>query len=143
MEIAPDLRGAIISWRVRLENRSERTRRLRLTSFCEIAQAETGAYAKDLDFAGMHVETVFVRPLNAILARNRLLRSARADRGETAFFAVKPGPGTDLVGYEDFAHTLHRRRLAPAADRLRALALAQARRRRQGLDLRSGGELHS
>ena len=49
----------------------------------------------------MHVETVFVRPLNAILARNRLLRSARADRGETAFFAVKPGPGTDLVGYED------------------------------------------
>jgi cyclic beta-1,2-glucan synthetase len=101
MEIAPDSRGAIISWRVRLENGSERTRRLRLTSFCEIAQAETGAYAKDLDFAGMHVETVFVRPLNAILARNRLLRSARADRGETAFFAVKPGPGTDLVGYED------------------------------------------
>ena len=101
MEIAPDSRGAIISWRVRLENASDRTRRLRLTSFCEIAQAETGAYAKDLDFAGMHVETVFVRPLNAILARNRLLRSARADRGETAFFAVKPGPGTDLVGYED------------------------------------------
>ena len=49
----------------------------------------------------MHVETMFVRPLNAILARNRLLRSARADRGETAFFAVKPGAGTELVGYED------------------------------------------
>ena len=49
----------------------------------------------------MHVETVFVRALNAILARNRLLRSARADRGETAFFAVKPGAGTELVGYED------------------------------------------
>jgi cyclic beta-1,2-glucan synthetase len=49
----------------------------------------------------MHVETVFLRPLNAILARNRLLRSARADRGETAFFAVKPGSGVDLVGYED------------------------------------------
>ena len=101
MEIAPDPRGAVLSWRVRLENRSAGTRRLRLTSFCEIAGAETGAYAKDLDFAGMHVETIFVRPLNAILARNRLLRSARADRGETAFFAVKPGPGTDLVGYED------------------------------------------
>ena len=101
MEIAPDPRGAVLSWRVRLENRSDRTSRLRLTSFCEIAGAETGAYAKDLDFAGMHVETIFVRPLNAILARNRLLRSARADRGETAFFAVKPGPGTDLVGYED------------------------------------------
>ena len=101
MEIAPDPRGAVLSWRVRLENRSDRPRRLRLTSFCEIAGAETGAYAKDLDFAGMHIETMFVRPLNAILARNRLLRSARSDRGETSFFAVKPGAGTELVGYED------------------------------------------
>ncbi len=101
MEIAPDSEGAILSWRIRLENKSGRPRRLRLTSFCEVAGHETGAYAKDLDFAGMHVETVFVRPLNAILARNRLLRSARADRGETSFFAVKPGAGTELVGYED------------------------------------------
>jgi cyclic beta-1,2-glucan synthetase len=101
MEIAPDPEGAILSWRIRLENKSERHRRLRLTSFCEVAGHETGAYAKDLDFAGMHVETVFVRPLNAILARNRLLRSARADRGEVAFFAVKPGSGAELVGYED------------------------------------------
>ena len=101
MEIAPDPEGAILSWRIRLENKSDRHRRLRLTSFCEVAGHETGAYAKDLDFAGMHVETVFVRPLNAILARNRLLRSARADRGETSFFAVKPGAGAELVGYED------------------------------------------
>src|SRR6202453_4014601 len=101
MEIAPDPDGAILSWRIRLENKSGRHRGLRLPSFCEIAGAETGAYAKTLDFAGMHVETVFVRPLNAILARNRLLRSARADRGEAAFFAVKPGPGAELVGYED------------------------------------------
>src|ERR1700733_6226884 len=101
METAPDPEGAILSWRIRLENKSSRSRRLRLTSFCEIAGNETGAYAKDLDFAGMHVETVFVRPLNAILARNRLLRSARADRGETSFFAVKPGSGAELVGYED------------------------------------------
>ncbi len=90
-----------MSWRIRLENKSDRHRRLRLTSFCEVAAHETGAYAKDLDFAGMHVETVFVRRLNAILARNRLLRSARADRGEVAFFAVKPGAGAELVGYED------------------------------------------
>ena len=101
MEIAPDPQGAILSWRIRLENKSDRHRRLRLTSFCEIAGHETGAYVKDLDFAGMHVETMFVRPLNAILARNRLLRSARAGRGEIAFFAVKPGPGAELVGYED------------------------------------------
>ncbi|HWY84903.1 MAG TPA: glycosyl transferase family 36 [Roseiarcus sp.] len=101
MRIAPDPEGAILSWRIRLENKSGRHRRLRVTSFCEVAAHETGAYAKDLDFAGMHVETVFVRPLNAILARNRLLRSARADRGEVAFFAVKPGAGAELVGYED------------------------------------------
>ena len=101
MEIAPDAEGAVLSWRVRLENRSGRERRLRLTSFCEIAGHETGAYAKDLDFAGMHVETMFVAPLNAILARNRLLRSGRAGRSETSFFAVKPGAGAELVGYED------------------------------------------
>ena len=95
------LRARSSSWRIRLANKSNRPRRLRLTSFCEIAAAETGAYARDLDFAGMHVETVFVRALGAILARNRLLRSARAGRGETAFFAVKPGRGTTLVGYED------------------------------------------
>ena len=101
MEIAPDPQGAILSWRVRLENRSGRERRLRLVSFCEIAGHETGAYAKDLDFAGMHVETIFVRSLNAILARNRLLRSDRAGRGETSFFAVRPGLNAELVGYED------------------------------------------
>ena len=102
MEIAPDRgQAAVLSWKIRLTDRSGQGRRLRLTSFCEVAGHETEAYARDLDFAGMHVETIFVRALNAILARNRLLRSARADRGETAFFAVKPGAGAELVGYED------------------------------------------
>ena len=102
MEIAPDAgQSAVLSWRIRLADTTGRPRRLRLTSFCEIACAETEAYARDLDFAAMHVETMFVRALNAILARNRLLRSARADRGETSFFAVKPGVGAELVGYED------------------------------------------
>ncbi len=102
MEIGPDERQtAVLSWRIRLTDNSGKARRLRLTSFCEIAGHETEAYARDLDFAGMHVETIFVRALNAILARNRLLRSARADRGETSFFAVRPGKGMELVGYED------------------------------------------
>ena len=127
MEIAPDPEGAILSWRIRLENKSDRHRRLRLTSFCEVAGHETGAYAKDLDFAGMHVETVFVRSLNAILARNRLLRSARADRGETAFFAVKPGAGAELVGYEDSRIRFIGEGSLIKANRLRAVALAQAR----------------
>jgi cyclic beta-1,2-glucan synthetase len=102
MEVGPDPRqAAVISWRIRLTDKSGADRRVRLASFCEVAGHETDAYARDLDFAGMHVETIFVRALNAILARNRLLRSARADRGETAFFAVKPGAGAELVGYED------------------------------------------
>ena len=102
MEVAPDAeQTAVLSWRIRLTDRSERPRRLRLTSFCEIAGHETAAYARDADFAGMHVETVFVRALNAVFARNRLLRSARSGRGETSFFGVKPGAGAELVGYED------------------------------------------
>ncbi|HVP99331.1 MAG TPA: glycosyl transferase family 36, partial [Roseiarcus sp.] len=102
MEIGPDPgQAAVLSWRIRLTNRSGRPRSLRLTSFCELAGHETGAYARDLDFANMHVETVFVGALNAIFARNRLLRSARSDRGETSFFAIKPGVGMELVGYED------------------------------------------
>ena len=94
-------RARSLNWRIRLENHAGRARALRLVSFCEIAGHEVGAYARDLDFAGMHVETMFVRALNAIFARNRLLRSARADRGETSFFAVKPGAGCRLTGYED------------------------------------------
>ena len=101
MEVAPDAEGAVLSWRIRLADLSGRRRRLRLTSFCEIAGIDTGAYSGDLDFAGMHVETIFLRGLNAILARNRLLRSSRADRGEISFFAVKPVAGVELVGYED------------------------------------------
>jgi len=101
MELGPDPQGAVLNWRIKLENHAGRARALRLVSFCEIAGHEVGAYARDLDFAGMHVETMFVRALNAIFARNRLLRSARADRGETSFFAVKPGAGCRLTGYED------------------------------------------
>ncbi len=102
MEVGPDEgQTAVLSWRICISDKSGKARRLWLTSFCEIAGHETEAYARDLDFAGMHVETVFVRALNAIFARNRLLRSARADRGETSFFAVGPGAGAELVGYED------------------------------------------
>ena len=102
MDIGPDPgQAAVLSWRIRLTNRRGAPRSLRLVSFCELAGHETGAYARDLDFANMHVETVFVRTLNAIFARNRLLRSARAGRGETSFFAIKPGIGMEIVGYED------------------------------------------
>jgi cyclic beta-1,2-glucan synthetase len=102
MEIGPDPSGAIVAWRIRLREQTGRPRRLRVASFAEIAAHETGAYARDLDFAGMHVETFFIRGLNAIFARNRLLRSPRAGRYEMAFFAARPAsPGVRLIGYED------------------------------------------
>ena len=143
MEVGPDEdQTAVLAWRIRISDKSGRPRRLRLTSFCEIAGHETEAYSRDLDFAGMHVETVFVRALNAIFARNRLLRSARADRGETSFFAVKPGAGAELVGYEDSRTRFLGEGSLMRAHRLRALALAKARRRRQALAIRSGGQLH-
>ena len=120
MEIAPDPEGAILSWRIRLENKSDRPRRLRLTSFCEVAGHETGAYAKDLDFAGMHVETMFVRPLNAILARNRLLRSAPRRSRRNRVLRRQAGLRRRTRRLRGFAHPLHRRRFARQADRLRA-----------------------
>jgi cyclic beta-1,2-glucan synthetase len=102
MEVAPDRDEPIVSWRILLADKSGRARKLRVTSFAEIAQHETGAYARDLDFAGMHVETFFIKALNAIFARNRLLRSPRAGRSEIGFFAARPGAdGVRLVGYED------------------------------------------
>jgi cyclic beta-1,2-glucan synthetase len=102
VEIGPDPQESIVSWRVRLSDKSGRARRLRVTSFAEVAGHETGAYARDLDFAGMHVETFFIAQLNAIFARNRLLRSPRAGRSEMAFFSVRPATdGIRLVGYED------------------------------------------
>ena len=143
MEVAPDAEGAIVSWRIRLDDLSGRARRLRLTSFCEIAGHETGAYARDLDFAGMHVETIFVRALNAILARNRLLRSARAHRGETSFFAVKPGAGVSLVGYEDSRTRFLGEGSLAAPTGCEPFRCAKTRRPGQALDLRPRRELHA
>jgi cyclic beta-1,2-glucan synthetase len=102
MEAGPDGEGAVLSWRLSFSDKSGRARRFRLASFAEIAAHETGAYMRDLDFAGMHVETFFIRDLNAIFTRNRLLRSNRAGRHEMGFFAVRAlSPGAKLVGYED------------------------------------------
>ena len=142
MEIAPDPEGAILSWRIRLENKSDRPRRLRLTSFCEVAGHETGAYAKDLDFAGMHVETVFVRASQRhSRAQPALALGARRSR-RNRVLRGQAGAWRRTRRLRGFAHPLHRRRLADEANRLRAVALAQARRRRQALALRPGGEFH-
>jgi cyclic beta-1,2-glucan synthetase len=93
--------------RIRISNGLNHARQVVLTSFQELAVHEPAAYTRDPDFNGMHVETAFVPPLNAILARNRLLRDgarrqeARRMSREMAFHAVKPKAGVQLVGYDD------------------------------------------
>jgi cyclic beta-1,2-glucan synthetase len=102
IEAGPDPSGAVVTFRITLTETAGRARAARLTSFAEIAAHETGAYANDLDFAGMHVETTFVRALNALLARNRLLYSRRAGKTEMAIFAARAiSDNARLVGYED------------------------------------------
>ncbi len=94
-------------WTVRLVNLADHPRRLSLTSFQEIAMAEFPAYVRDRDFFALHVATWFIPPLNAVFARNRLLRSGgrqsdqRMSR-EIFFHAVRlDGEGAELLGYED------------------------------------------
>ncbi len=90
-------------FKIRLQNLEDRARRLEITSFRELAIHEIGAYFRDPDFNSMHIESWFVRPLYAILARNRLLRNPVTHRmsHETCFHAAKLGQGMTLLGYED------------------------------------------
>ncbi len=90
-------------FRLRLQNLGRAARRIEVTSFRELALHEPGAYFRDPDFNAMHIESWFVRPLNAVLARNRLLRDPTTYRmsHETCFHAVRLGPGMELLGYED------------------------------------------
>ncbi|WOJ89560.1 hypothetical protein RZS28_17525 [Methylocapsa polymorpha] len=96
--------GCVEIWRVRMFDLADRSRRLVLTSFQELALHEPGAYVRDPDFNAMHVETWFVRPLSAIFARNRLLRDGTTGRmsKEVAFHAAAATrDGLQLLGYED------------------------------------------
>ena len=91
------------TWRLVLTNLEDRPRRIELTSYRELAIHEIGAYFRDPDFNAMHIESWFVRPLNAVLARNRLLRDPKTYRmsHETCFHAAKLGAGAELLGYDD------------------------------------------
>lgn len=95
-------------WTIRLVNLADHPRRLALTSFQELALAEFPSYVRDRDFFALHVGTWFVGPLNAIFARNRLLRDGAANQAarrmsrEIFFHCVRlPEKGASLAGYED------------------------------------------
>ncbi len=89
-------------WHLRLTNAGDRVRRLRVTSFREIVAQDPVLAARDPAFNALHVQTWFVRALNALFVRNRLLRGAGpAVSPETGFHAVRLGVGARLLGYED------------------------------------------
>ncbi len=95
--------------RVQLRNLEPRPRVVELTSYQEFGLNTTDAYRRHPFFNHLHIGTRFVRPLNALLAGNRLLKRAHTDAtgrqasSETAFHAVKEDAahGITLIGYQD------------------------------------------
>lgn len=91
-------------WRLRLTNLKPRARTLELTSYRELALAATDSYRRTPAFAAMHVSTTFLKPLGAILYRNRLLKGGAGPISPEVGFhavAIADRPGIRLVGYED------------------------------------------
>lgn len=109
VEIAPD--APIEHWRIRLQNSSTQARILILTSYQEWALNTLDGYSRHADYNAIHIGTMFVRKLGAVMARNRLLHNGHANphkkrmSREVAFHAVhvdidRLGP-VQLLGYED------------------------------------------
>ncbi|NLC70718.1 MAG: glycosyl transferase family 36 [Desulfuromonadaceae bacterium] len=96
-------------WRLRLINLEQRPRVLELISYQELAMNNTDAYRRHPFYNHLHLGTRFVPSANAILAQNRLNKSAERDpsrrriSGETAFHAVREdmAQGITLTGWED------------------------------------------
>lgn len=96
-------------WQVVLHNLNNRTRILELTSYRELVMNVHGAFWRHPIFNNLHVATWFIRPLNAVIARNRLLKDLRRDSKkrshsrETVFHAVEESSNSQvtLIGYED------------------------------------------
>jgi len=105
--VSLDPRDTVENWRITLTNREQRARIVELTSYQELAVAPVDAYRRSPFFAAMHVGTRFVAPLNAIIARNRLMRNNAKDPAlqrmcrEVGFHAVRADDAVRLIGYED------------------------------------------
>ena len=101
VSLDPD--GCYELWQVTLKNEASAAKAVRLTSFREIAANNAGTYLRDPDFNAIHVETWFVQALNAVFARNRLLRNGAGRMShEVVFHAVNlASSGGKVVGYED------------------------------------------
>jgi len=94
-------------WTVRLANPGPDARRIILTSYQEPVLHAPDAYRRHPSFTTLHLGVTFVRPLAALLVRNRLLKYGpkHPRRGrpahETAFHAVREESGVRLAAYED------------------------------------------
>jgi cyclic beta-1,2-glucan synthetase len=102
-----DPRDPVENWRICLSNLEQRARMVEITSYQELAVGPVDAYRRSPFFAAMHVGTCFVAPLNAIIARNRLMRNNAKDPAlqrmcrEVGFHAVRANEGVRVMGYED------------------------------------------
>lgn len=108
VEIASDV--PVEQWRIRLHNKGDKKRVLLLTTYQEMALNVPDGYERHPDYNAIHVGTYFVRPLGAVLARNRLLHNGQATLAlrrpsrEVAFHAVNVDAALGqitLCGYED------------------------------------------
>lgn len=94
-------------WAITLHNTEDRERVIELTSYQELALGPVDDYRRTPPYAGMHVGTTFVRTLGAVIARNRLMRTAERDPtrrrpcNECVFHAVGESDAVVLTGYED------------------------------------------
>lgn len=96
-------------WTLRLRNLTPDMRMIKLTSYREFALNVSDAYMRHPDFNNLHIGTWFVPALNAVIARNRLLKDTARDplkrkaSGEVVFHAVGENPDSSvmLTGYED------------------------------------------
>ncbi|HEX4975908.1 MAG TPA: hypothetical protein VFV48_08500, partial [Pseudomonadales bacterium] len=99
--VAPELTQEI--WRIRLFNNSATHRSLLLTTYQEIALNVQDGYERHPDFNAIHVGSCFIKSLNALMVRNRLLQDPVSKRSssEVAFHAVALPAQAELLGYED------------------------------------------
>jgi len=104
-----DCQDTVELWTLKLTNLESRARTIELTSYREFALNVSDAYLRHPDFNNIHVGTWFIPGLNAIIARNRLLKDSNFDpiqkkvSSEFAFHAVGENPGGNILlsGYED------------------------------------------
>ncbi len=96
-------------WRLHLRNAAQRRRFVEITTYQELGLHVPGAYQRTPAYNAMHVATWFVRDLGAVLARNRLIKTADPDPArqraapEIAFHAVGATEqgAARLIAYED------------------------------------------